>query len=115
MPAGVLQRWLQPSLARRVLLVALGTFALVWVVLVARDVQLLRDDARHLEAMQRSVRAMAGVLDRRPESEARLIVQTTEKQFNELRHQGDPPPGLGDVLFQLERLPGPTLVYRSAG
>ncbi len=114
-PVGTVKRWLQPSLARRVLIVALTTFTLVWMVLVARDVQRLKDDRMHLDALQRAARILALELDRRPLAEALLIVQTSARQYNAMRHNSDAPPGLGDIQFQLERLPGPKLEWRSAG
>ncbi len=112
-PSAVLRRWTQPSLARRTLLVALSSFAVVWVVLVARDVQKLSDHGRHLNDLQRAARIMVGALGERPEAEALLIVQTSEQQYNALRRLGDHPPGLGDLQFQLERVSDGAVIYAS--
>lgn len=110
-------RWWRPSLTRRVVFALLTAFALVWVVLLAKDYHDAVEDSAHLETTQGAAEAIAAVLEGRDAASARLIVEVDERQYNALRkresmHQSLPE--LGDLLFQLEALDH-SVAYASAG
>lgn len=104
--------WPRPSLARRVVLALLTAFLLVWLVLVAREFMLYKDETRRSEDAARIARIFGTALDSGDAARARIVIETSEVLIRQARKAGAFPKA-GDVLLLLERRDG-TPVYASA-
>lgn len=101
----------EPSLARRVVLALLAAFALVWLVLLARDYAGFKLQTGSREPIRGALRALAAALDLADANRAVTVMQATEIQYNQLRRNSGMS-NLEDLLFRLER-PDGTPIYAS--
>lgn len=105
--------WWRPSLVRRVVLVLLAAFLLVWCVLIGVDYL----DYRHMTRRGAGLDLLAGIvadsLPARDEGQAVAVVRAAGMQYNRLRKIGAPT-DVGELLLVLERRDG-TLLHASPG
>lgn len=92
-------------------LALLAAFALVWLVLLARDYAEFKLQTGSREPIRGALRALAAALDLADANRAVTVMQATEIQYNQLRRNSGMS-NLEDLLFRLER-PDGTPIYAS--
>ncbi len=113
---GLLKRFFQPSLSRRVMLALSLAFLLVFVVLIARDYLSFRSTVAKRQALQTAATALEASLTSEAVNDVRVIMQSVEVQYRMLRRDAYERAAMacpGDILFHIARTDG-TPVYASA-
>lgn len=111
----LIKRWLQPSLARRVLWTLTLAYLLVFTVLVARDYLIYRSSVAKREALHIGAVALEASLTTDSASDIEVIMRSVEVQYRMLRRDAFERVGIdcpGDVLFHVAR-PDGQVVYAS--
>lgn len=102
-----MKAWLQPSLARRLVLSLLVAFALAWCALMVESYLNFRREVSDLHGLASVAQALAETLPAGDARTAAAIVQATSSQFNAHRRNARVPDPR-DMLFRLDDLQGRT-------
>ena len=100
--------WLQPSLARRLVLSLLVAFGLAWCALMVESYVNFRSEVNDLHGLGSVAKALAETLPAGDERLAAAIVQASENQFN-VHRRAARVPNPRDMLFRLDDLRGRTV------
>ncbi|WP_157119175.1 sensor histidine kinase [Azohydromonas lata] len=106
-PTAAMRGWLQPSLARRLVLALLVAFGLAWCALMVESYLNFRREVSDLHGLAAVAQVLAETLPAGDERTAVAIVQASESQFNAHRRRA-PVPDPRDMLFRLDDLQGHT-------
>lgn len=112
-----IRRWLQPSLAHRVLWTLGLAYLLVFTVLVARDYFIYRSSVAKREALHVGAAALEASLTSDSPSDVDVIMRSVEVQYRMLRRDAFERVGIacpGDVLFHVARPDGQVLYASQA-
>jgi two-component system sensor histidine kinase QseC len=108
-----MQLWPRASLVRRIVLVLLAAFLLVWAVLLVSEYATFKRQLWRQDGLGQLAQILIAALDFDDVERARIVLAASETQYNLSRRQG-PLADAGDILLLLLEKADGTPVYASA-